>query len=85
MLISSPFSKENIFYKDEKVLVIADGAALYLPESFEWLILSAGVRKSSSVDKIIENPSEYVESKDYYPAYLNESIKDLILDRMKKE
>lgn len=128
--------KSNVFHflnlhKDEKVLVIADGAAfgsemdkvvqlisgrknaaLYLPESFEWLILSAGVLKSSSVDKIIENPSEYVESKDYFswerfftavlieetkdtylayakrklnPAYLNEAIKDLILDRMKKE
>ena len=85
---------------------------MYLPESFKWLILSAGVLKSSSVDKIIENPSEYVESKDYFswerfftavlieetkdtyleyakrklnPAYLNESIRNLILDRMKKE
>lgn len=128
--------KSNVFHflnlhKEEKVLVIADGAAfgseidkvlqlisgrrnvaLYLPESFEWLILSAGVLKSSSVDKIIENPSEYVESKDYFswerfftavlieetkytyleyakrklnPAYLNESIRNLILDRMKKE
>ena len=68
--------KSNVFHylnvhKNEKMLVIADGAAfgseidkvlrliekkeniaLYLPESFEWLILSAGILKNSLVDKI---------------------------------
>ena len=61
--------KSNVFHylnvhNDEKILVIADGAAfgseinrvlrlinerknvaLYLPESFEWMILAAGVLK----------------------------------------
>ena len=79
--------KSNIFrylkvHKNEKILVIADGAAfgsemdrvmrlmesrknivLYLPESFEWLILSAGVLKNAAMEKILKNPSEYVESR----------------------
>lgn len=82
--------KSNVFHylnvhKNEKILVIADGAAfgseidrvlqlingrkniaLYLPESFEWMILSSGVLKNNSVDKILKNPSEYVESRKYF-------------------
>ncbi len=82
--------KSNIFHylnmhKNEKLLVIADGAAfgseidrvmqliknrenvaLYLPESFEWMILSTGLLKNGLVDKILENPSEYIESKEYF-------------------
>lgn len=82
--------KSNVFHylnihKDEKILVIADGAAfgsemdrvlqlinkrknvaLYLPESFEWLVLSAGVLKNNSVVQMLENPSKYIESKEYF-------------------
>ena len=78
--------KSNIFHylnihKDEKVLVIADGAAfgsemdkvqkliadrknvaLYLPESFEWLILSSGILKKGIVTAILRTPYDYVES-----------------------
>mgnify|MGYP001153189000 FL=1 len=39
---------------------------LYLPESFEWLILSAGVLKNAAMEKILKNPSEYVESRNYF-------------------
>ncbi len=35
---------------------------LYLPESFEWLILSAGVLRDTEVASILENPSDYIES-----------------------
>ena len=72
--------KSNVFHylnkhKDEKILVIADGAAfgseihrvlrlienrrnvvLYLPESFEWMILKAGVLKHSQVEKLVNDP-----------------------------
>lgn len=82
--------KSNVFHylnlhRNEKILVIADGAAfgseidrvlqlierrknvaLYLPESFEWMILSSGVLKSKMVDEILSNPSEYIESKMYF-------------------
>ncbi len=38
---------------------------LCLPESFEWLILKSGI--ISSVDmQILDNPSDYIESADYF-------------------
>ena len=127
--------KSNVFHylnmhKNERILVIADGAAfgseidrvmqliggkdqvvLYLPESFEWLILKAKVVKSKWADQVLEKPWEYVESKKYFswerfftavlieetngsylayakrklnPAYLNDSVKDSILEQMTK-
>ena len=72
--------KSNVFHylnmhKNERILVIADGAAfgseidrvmqliggkdqvvLYLPESFEWLILKAKVVKSKWADQVLEKP-----------------------------
>ena len=127
--------KSNVFHylnmhKNERILVIADGAAfgseidrvmqliggkdqvvLYLPESFEWLILKAKVVKSKWADQVLEKPWEYVEIKTYFswerfftavlieetngsylayakrklnPAYLNDSVKDSILEQMTK-
>lgn len=82
--------KSNIFHylnrhKNEKILVIADGAAfgseidkvlqliygrenvaLYLPESFEWLILSSGILKNNMLDEMLNDPSEYIESEKYF-------------------
>lgn len=82
--------KSNVFHylnlhKNERILVIADGAAfgseidrvtqlikgrnniaIYLPESFEWLVLSAGIFKDGRVDKILADPAEYVESKEFF-------------------
>ena len=82
--------KSNVFsylkvHKDEKILVIADGAAfgpemdrvlqlvqtrenlvLYLPESFEWLILSSGILKDAETTQILQTPSGYIESKEYF-------------------
>ena len=107
--------KSNVFHylnvhKNEKMLVIADGAAfgseidkvlwlikkreniaLYLPESFEWFILSAGILKNSFVDKILDDPSEYVECKEYFSwerfftAVLIEETKDTYLAYVKKK
>lgn len=39
---------------------------LYLPESFEWLILKAGIIRSTEIEEILENPSEHIESADYF-------------------
>jgi len=82
--------KSNVFsylkvHKDEKILVIADGAAfgpemdrvlqlvqtrknlaLYLPESFEWLILSSGILKDAETTQILQAPSNYIDSKKYF-------------------
>lgn len=82
--------KSNVFsylkaHRDEKILVIADGAAfgpemdrvlqlvqtrenlvLYLPESFEWLILSSGILKDAETTQILQTPSDYIDSKEYF-------------------
>lgn len=41
------------------------GIHLYLPESFEWIILSSGVLDDSEVLRILEKPYEYIDSADY--------------------
>lgn len=38
---------------------------LYLPESFEWLILKSGVIKEGNISSILAEPSNYIESKEY--------------------
>ena len=40
--------------------------SLYLPESFEWLILSAGLVEDSTIDEILEHPEDYIESQEYF-------------------
>lgn len=40
--------------------------ALFLPESFEWLILQSGVVKQENLQKILDNPEEFIESRDYF-------------------
>ena len=39
---------------------------LYLPESFEWLLLKAGVVRQQDVTDILANPSAYIESSEYF-------------------
>lgn len=71
-------------HEDDKILVIADGAAfgseidrivklrsfsnilLCLPESFEWLILKSGLIRTEDIADILENPSNYIESADFF-------------------
>lgn len=107
--------KSNIFHylnahKDEKILVIADGAAfgsemdrvqklisdrknmaLYLPESFEWLILSSGILKKSTVMAVLHTPYDYVESEKYFSwerfftAILINETKDIYLAYLKRK
>lgn len=127
--------KSNVFaylktHVNEKILVIADGAAfgpemdrvlqlvqtrenlaLYLPESFEWLILSSGVLKDAEVVRVLQDPSDYIDGKEYFSweryftellisktagtylnytkktlneAYLNDGVKNAILEQMEK-
>lgn len=82
--------KSNIFgylekHKEQKLLVIADGAAfgpemekimklikiqgnitLYLPESFEWIILKAGIVQDGNIQQILLEPWKYIDSKEYF-------------------
>lgn len=39
---------------------------LFLPESFEWLILKSGIISEGNVKKVLDNPSEYIDSREYF-------------------
>ena len=39
---------------------------LYLPESFEWLILKSGVIGSSDIPDILDHPEDYIDSSVYF-------------------
>ena len=39
---------------------------LYLPESFEWIILSSGLIDGNRIADIVSNTEKYVESADYF-------------------
>ena len=40
--------------------------AVYLPESFEWLVLASGLVDRKELRDILENPSSYIDSKDFF-------------------
>lgn len=42
------------------------GLNVYLPESFEWLILRSGLLEDSEISKILESPEKYVDSLHYF-------------------
>lgn len=78
----------------DKVLQVIHGRkniALYLPESFEWMILDAGVLKSKDIKDILDEPSEYVESRLYFSwerfftAILVDKTKDTYLAYIKRK
>ena len=53
----------------EKLMDLArlnPGIHLYLPESFEWLILASGILDDNETSLILENPSSYIDSKTYF-------------------
>ena len=39
---------------------------LYLPESFEWLILKSGILTDADLLDILEHPDHYIESRQYF-------------------
>lgn len=43
-----------------------NGIALYLPESFEWMILKSGIIEDKEVKEILTEPERYIESKQYF-------------------
>lgn len=40
--------------------------SVYLPESFEWLVLSSNLLNDREVREVLNEPSEYIESKKYF-------------------
>lgn len=39
---------------------------LYLPESFEWLILKSGMIRSQETAEVLESPADYIESAKFF-------------------
>ena len=39
---------------------------MYLPESFEWVILSSGLIDGNRIADILASPEDYIESKEYF-------------------
>ena len=84
---------------DQKVLVVADGAAfgaeidkihrlqvtnpgkivLYLPESFEWLILKSDILRMQEIKDILEAPENSIDSSLYFS--WEQYFTDLLCDR----
>lgn len=49
-----------------QLIKIGRRIVLYLPESFEWLILNAGIFDDSELKAILNATSEYVDSKEFF-------------------
>lgn len=64
---------------------------LYLPESFEWLILKSDLLANSEVRAILDEPNEYIESQKYFSwerfftALLSEKTQDTYMRYKKHE
>ncbi len=39
--------------------------ALYFPESFEWMVLRSGILPDTSIEEILNQPQNYIDSKEY--------------------
>lgn len=61
--------------------------SIYMPESFEWLILKSGVVSINNVKDVLEHPEDYIDSSEYitwerfFNDYLCDATKD---DKIKK-
>ena len=61
-----------------KLLKQHNNYSLYLPESFEWIILKSGVINDNAINDILENPSNYIDSKEYmsWERFFTEILKE---------
>ncbi len=52
----------------ERVLAVkkARNVIVYLPESFEWIVLKSGLIKEKEITEILEEPSAHIESSKYF-------------------
>jgi len=39
---------------------------LYLPESFEWLVLASGLLEDKEIEEILRKPEDYIDSQSYF-------------------
>ena len=53
----------NRLYKQAKM---KPNVKLYLPESFEWIILQSGIVGEKEIRTILQEPEQYIDSTDYF-------------------
>lgn len=49
-----------------KIVKRREGLMLYLPESFEWLILKSGIINSKNLQDILNQPENFIESREFF-------------------
>ncbi|TYZ24053.1 translation initiation factor 2 [Selenomonas ruminis] len=49
-----------------ELMKLRDGIYLYLPESFEWLILQSGLITKENLTDILATPYDYIDSEKYF-------------------
>ncbi|WP_294144418.1 hypothetical protein [uncultured Selenomonas sp.] len=75
----------------EKELHLHPEVSLYLPESFEWLVLKSGLIDSKALRGILAHPADYIESAEFFSwerfftAKLIEVTKGTYLQYQKKQ
>ena len=52
--------------KLHKLSQIHRNIKLYLPESFEWIILNAGLIEGKDISEILAQPEKFIESQEYF-------------------
>ena len=50
----------------EKELYLHPQTYLYLPESFEWLILKSGLLDSKELHDLLQHPADFIESSEFF-------------------
>ncbi len=49
-----------------KLSQMNENIKLYLPESFEWIVLSSGLIEGKDVSEILDQPEKFIESQEYF-------------------
>ena len=74
-----------------RVISSRKNALLFLPESFEYILLQAELIKDSELSSIIATPEDYIDSKKYFSweqfftSFISEKTKDSFLKYSKKK
>lgn len=50
----------------ETMLLLGKRFVLYLPESFEWLVLASGLLEDKEIEEILRKPEGYIDSRNYF-------------------
>ena len=80
------YIQDVIIYKEHSPEVM-----VYLPESFEWMILKSGVINSNIINDILDHPEDYIESsvhfswERFFTDYLSDITKDDTITAYQKD